>query len=80
MEHMFRSVIVEVGCSFNIIQASKKAMLDTKLSHMFHIPLRPKTLSAVENVYWHSPDIGWTKVNIDGSCFGAPASGLRLVG
>ena len=51
MEHMFQSVILEVGCSFNIIQASKSAMLNTKLSHMFHIPLRPKTLSAVENVY-----------------------------
>lgn len=39
MEHLFRSVIVEVGCSFNIIQASKSAMLDAKLSHLFDLYL-----------------------------------------
>jgi hypothetical protein len=40
MEHLFRSVIVEVGCRFNIIQASKSAMLDAKLSHLFDLYLR----------------------------------------
>ena len=61
---------MEFGCSFNITEASKSAMLDTKLSNLFQIPLKPKTLSVVENVYWHPLDIDWTKVNIDGSCFG----------
>jgi len=72
LEDLFQSVIVEVGCNYNKIQASKYSMLDAKLSHLFHIPLNPKTLGVVENVYWRPMDIDWTKVNIDGSSFGAP--------
>ena len=67
MEHLIQSVIVEVGCSFNLIQSNKSPMLNVKLSQFFHIPIKQPRLRCIVAVCWHPPSFGWTKVNIDGS-------------
>jgi hypothetical protein len=55
MEHLIRSIFVEVGSSYNIIQTEKSVMFDAKLSHLFSIPLKHKTLSSRYNVRWCPP-------------------------
>lgn len=67
---------MEVGSSYNTIHTTNYVMKDTNLSHPFHIPLKLKTLRTRENMRWCPPEVGWTNINIDGSCYRSPLYGV----
>jgi hypothetical protein len=72
IEKLIRTVIVEIGCSFQSIQDTTSSMLDLKISHLFHLPLKQKPMSNRFTVCWHPPPPEWTKINIDGSNYSSP--------
>ena len=76
MEHLIRSIVVEVGSSYNTIHTTNYVMKDANLSRLFHIPLKLKTLRSRDSMRWCPPEVGWTKINTDGSCYGSPSSGV----
>ena len=73
------NIIYEVKLSFNrALVKSASAMADFKLSQLFGIPLKSSRVKITTEVKWSPPSTGLTKINVDGSSIGSPAT--RTIG
>jgi len=64
-------IVAEVNFCYTLtIGVSNSSMMDFKIAHLFHIPLRSKPVVSPLEVRWSPPYIGWVKTNRDGSVFG----------